>query len=544
MTEEIKEDNNCIVKAFENNPISIVTEDINSKKIYYFKASDIGKALGIVNIRSTIQNYDDDERVVRNVYDPQGTPQDTIFLSSQGVYRLLYNSKKEVAKKFRKWAGNILDDIIFNESVELKKQLKQNEMILLEQKNLIKQLENKPETEGFITTEGFIYLVKDTYKFGHYKIGLSEDPNKRLIGLNVGSSTNSLEIVNTYKTKNSNFAEQIIHKALNSHKIKKQKEWFYITNDILLDFTIKTIKECIDFTDKYTYNNVDEQINYLHQKEHNIKNDKENYVKMSNKEIQTDIEAINQINLETEDKDENIFNKFLTESCVFDDLVYCSKRELIYQYKTWSKINNIFNYKDFEQYLLSKFKSKKMLNEMLNTEMSCVIGINLKDSFYKFDFKEPLTEFQQFLVESCVKLPTAKLNRSTIKNTYEKWCERYEKDTPNKNKVDSLYKFLDKYFFKDKFYEGDSSYFGWYGVSIKENILKGTGINSTLCKKNKVFKVYKDDPKKVIKQWNSQKDCCKDLGMGTSTIKYRIDNKHMFVENNKEFYLIRENDFN
>jgi hypothetical protein len=64
-----------------------------------------------------------------------------------------------------------------------------------------------------------------------------------------------------------------------------------------------------------------------------------------------------------------------------------------------------------------------------------------------------------------------------------------------------------------------------------------------LCKKNKVFKVYKDDPKKVIKQWNSQKDCCKDLGMGPSTVKYRIDNKHMFVENNKEFYLIRENDF-
>ena len=89
MIEEIKTDNNCIVKAFENNPIAILHEDINNKKIYYFKESDIGKALGIVNIRSTIQNYDDDERVVRNVYDPQGTPQDTIFLSSQGVYRLL-----------------------------------------------------------------------------------------------------------------------------------------------------------------------------------------------------------------------------------------------------------------------------------------------------------------------------------------------------------------------------------------------------------------------------------------------------------------------
>jgi prophage antirepressor-like protein len=146
MTEEIKEDNNCIVKAFENNPIAILHEDINSKKMYYFKASDIGKSLGIVNIRSTIQNYDDDERVVRNVYDPYGTPQDTIFLSSQGVYRLLYNSKKEVAKKFRKWAGNILDDIIFNESIELKKKLEQKErqhQIELQEKETLLQESSK-----------------------------------------------------------------------------------------------------------------------------------------------------------------------------------------------------------------------------------------------------------------------------------------------------------------------------------------------------------------------------------------------------------------
>ena len=122
--EEIKTDNNCIVISFENNPIAILQEDVENKKVYYFKASDIGKALGIVNIHSTIQNYEDeDERVIRKAYDPQKNLQDTSFLTSQGVYRLLYNSKKEIAKKFRKWAGNILDDIIFNESTELKKQL-------------------------------------------------------------------------------------------------------------------------------------------------------------------------------------------------------------------------------------------------------------------------------------------------------------------------------------------------------------------------------------------------------------------------------------
>ena len=86
MIEEIKQDNNCIIKAFENNPISIISEKIGGKTLYCFRASDIGKALGIINIRTSIMNFDEDEMVVRKAYDLRGCEQDTIFLPSQGVY--------------------------------------------------------------------------------------------------------------------------------------------------------------------------------------------------------------------------------------------------------------------------------------------------------------------------------------------------------------------------------------------------------------------------------------------------------------------------
>lgn len=61
MLDEI--DSNYIIKAFENNSISILKD--NNKKIL-FKALDIGKAIGIKNIAQNIQNYDEDERTVRN----------------------------------------------------------------------------------------------------------------------------------------------------------------------------------------------------------------------------------------------------------------------------------------------------------------------------------------------------------------------------------------------------------------------------------------------------------------------------------------------
>ena len=240
MIEEIKEDNNCIVKAFENNPISIIRENIGDKKIYYFKASDIGKSLGIVNIRSTIQNYDDDERVVRKVYDPQGTPQDTIFLSSQGSYRLLYNSKKEIAKKFRKWAGNILDDIIFNESKELKRQLEEKD-------KLIEKLENKPETEGFQRKPGEIYMVEDTEHPGRIKVGYATLSDDRLVQLNVSSSCKTLKLYAKFKTFDKVLAEKLIHHCLQPFKIRGRAEWFFFKNDLEVAYAVSSIKKILDF---------------------------------------------------------------------------------------------------------------------------------------------------------------------------------------------------------------------------------------------------------------------------------------------------------
>ena len=199
-----------------------------------------------------------------------------------------------------------------------------------------------------------------------------------------------------------------------------------------------------------------------------------------------------------------------------------------YQISAILLFNKIDSYKDFEQYITGKFVVKKMFNKMFNCDMRCVVGINLKRSFYTFDFKEPISDFENFLMNKCVKLPTAKLNRSTLRDSYETWCSENGKHIPKKGDIDLLCKFLDKHFFKDYFYEGTSSYHGWYGITIKENVLRGTGITSTLCKRVAICKVHKDDQKTILQEWNSQKEASRDLGVKTSTLKYRLDNKSIF----------------
>lgn len=468
-----------------------------------------------------------------------GYNKEQILLNTNTLKRLLLKSNTKKADEIHNYfikMEEILQEVINEESNELKNQLIEKETLLKEQEQLIKTLENKPETEGFYKNHGFIYILKDNANIGHYKIGLSENPSKRINDLNGGSSTNSLELIKTFKTNNTVLSEKLIHTALFPHKIKKQKEWFYTSNEKLLYYFIKTIEECIKFSDKYSFNNISEELESVNKNKIVL----QKQIEQDEKCIQTDI-IVKDINLDASNKDEMVFNTFIKESCIIDDLEYVSVRELVYQYKTWSKINNIFNYKDFEQYIESKFIVKKMFNKMFNCDMRCALGINLKKCFYTFEFKEPYSEFEIFLINNCVKVPTAKLNRSTLKESYEKWCDNSNKKHPNKTDMDKLCKFLDKYFFKDYFYEGTSSYHGWYGITIKENILKGTGITSTLCKKIPICKVHKDKPDEILQEWASQKEASRDLGIKTSTLKYRLDNNSLF---NDMYYLKKKSEIN
>ena len=285
-----------------------------------------------------------------------GHNKEDIMLNVDTFKNLCMLAKTDRGKAIRKYyvkLENVYNEIIIEE-------MEQNKRQLQEQQRTIKRLENKPETEGFVKTPGYIYLASDKDKLGHYKIGLSNDPNKRIISLNCGSSTNSVEIVKTYKSKDTVLSEKVIHSVLNAHRIRKQKEWFYIQNDELLTFFIKTIQSCIDFTDAYTFNNLEEELQSIKTtSDINVNGCKP--VKLLERSVQTDIAAVNQPELQTEDKDEVVFKRFLNDSCIVDGLEYVSIRELVYQYKTWSKINSLFNYKDFEQYITGKFVVKKTL---------------------------------------------------------------------------------------------------------------------------------------------------------------------------------------
>jgi prophage antirepressor-like protein len=251
MNEENKFDSNYIIKAFENNPISILKDD--NKKIL-FKALDIAKAIGIKNIAQNIQNYDEDEKVLCKAYDLRGCQQDTTFLTSQGVYRLLYNSKKEIAKQFRKWSGAILDDIIFNESTELKRKLEEHKKLLEE-----KCLENIKDKENILLQNYkdrsvvYLILIKDNlYKFGwSNEIQERFKTHKKEIG-------EIITLVYCIESKNNILLEQQLKDYLKTTIYRKNQKFNNKNQTELIEINdISIIQNKLEFFNKSIYEDKD-----------------------------------------------------------------------------------------------------------------------------------------------------------------------------------------------------------------------------------------------------------------------------------------------
>lgn len=72
-----------------------------------FKAKDVAVMLGLTNQREFIQRVDEDERCKLNL-PPQG---ETWMLTEDGLYEVLMQSRKPIAKQFKKGVKAILKEI-------------------------------------------------------------------------------------------------------------------------------------------------------------------------------------------------------------------------------------------------------------------------------------------------------------------------------------------------------------------------------------------------------------------------------------------------
>lgn len=187
-----------------------------------------------------------------------GRPEETIMLNIDTFKNMCMLVKTEKAKEIRKYYVKL--ENIYNKIV--KEEIENTKNLLEEQQKKIEILESKPETEGFFRESGYIYIIKETSKFGRYKIGKSKSPTERISGLNVSSSETSLLIDSQFETIDMDSAEKTIHLMLKPYRIKKRAEWFFFKDEIELDNAVNTIIKCLEFIKQYrNYDNFIDNVN-------------------------------------------------------------------------------------------------------------------------------------------------------------------------------------------------------------------------------------------------------------------------------------------
>ena len=68
----------------------------------WYVANDVCSALGIANPRDAVSRLDDDERCIITMQ-TAGGPQKMNAVSPAGVYRLIFSSRKRIAREYQRW---------------------------------------------------------------------------------------------------------------------------------------------------------------------------------------------------------------------------------------------------------------------------------------------------------------------------------------------------------------------------------------------------------------------------------------------------------
>jgi hypothetical protein len=174
-----------------------------------FQANQIGKLLKISVIRTSMIDFDDEEKVTLTT-ESNGGPQNTLFLTELGLYKLLGRSRKPTAHKFQKSLINMLREIRVNGAYELQanreidKHLIQHKCDIINHNTFIRAFDNK----------NVVYLCKlkkideTTYII---KIGCSQNVKERMH--NIGNTYNCCEpiLTDVFECDNYHKFEKFIH---------------------------------------------------------------------------------------------------------------------------------------------------------------------------------------------------------------------------------------------------------------------------------------------------------------------------------------------
>ena len=175
-----------------------------------FKAKDIGELLEIKKIRKTLDNLDDECKVLKGAPTGGGL-QDQWFLTEDGIYEVLMISRKPIAKEFKKWVRKTIKQIRLNSNKQLQ--------------NKIQELEYfKESSYQELPLEETVYCFSTDIE-NVYKIGKTTTKSTtRKSGIQTPCVLD-IQILHEIKTIDCDILEKIVHYSLSKYRLGRREHF-------------------------------------------------------------------------------------------------------------------------------------------------------------------------------------------------------------------------------------------------------------------------------------------------------------------------------
>jgi prophage antirepressor-like protein len=207
-----------IVKAFNTNDLHteiVIKGTVNDP---LFRASDVGVVLEISNIRTSIMDFDDSEKVVHTMHTLGGN-QEVTFLTEKGLYKVLFRSRKPIAQKFQNWVCEVIKEIrlkgIYKMENEIKKAIEEKNEAIEEKNEAIEEKNEAIEEKNKIREKTLIENFPSNVQCVYYgTIDNKSDRGERLIKF--GNSNSLKNRIYNHKKTYQNF------RLINAFKVENK----------------------------------------------------------------------------------------------------------------------------------------------------------------------------------------------------------------------------------------------------------------------------------------------------------------------------------
>jgi len=174
-----------------------------------------------------------------------------------------------------------------------------------------------------------------------------------------------------------------------------------------------------------------------------------------------------------DDEQTNSFNEFIDKMCIVHTNVEVSSTEMEGQYRIWCKTKpKKETFHAFKSYLDTRFKASRLSTQTKNQVVNGYIGVQLKEIVYKKS--SPIeNDAETFVFQVCKFSPSGKILNSTLLEEYKRWKQSVNK-TAGDNDMKELKEYLNscEYVLKAVVWTDKGSNEGYYGLSLKTDEYK------------------------------------------------------------------------